>query len=544
MPDENPASPPQRAPVVGIDLGTTNSVIAAMRGGAIEVFANGDGHRLHPSEVSFHPNGNVLVGYAARRRRIVDPRNTLFSVKRLIGQAFRTPAVQTAAARLPYRVTEGPNEQTQVVARGKVYTIPQVSAIILRYLKRCAEAALGMTVDEAVITVPANFDDGQRAATKAAGEIAGLKVRRILNEPTAAALAYGVGRSLDRRVAVYDLGGGTFDITILRIKDKIFEVLATGGDTFLGGDDLDQALADLLADRFLEEHRYDLRADEVARPRLMIAAEQIKRRLSAEESAAGEIKELVYGEGGRAIDVTFDVSRAQLEEKITPLVDRTCWACDEVLQLAGLAPSAIDDVILVGGTTRVPLVRRRVQEYFGRPPRTNINPDEVVAYGAAVQGAALSQELDVEQYYSLLLDVTPRALGLAVAGGYADTIIERNAQLPIEQKRIFTTGADDQERVLIQICQGESRRFTENVPLGQLELNGLRRARRGDVKIEVTFQIDTDGLLHVRAKDLGTGRAEQATVTVRGTMSGEEVAAARAAAAPAAPGAEVVPSQT
>ncbi|HEY3352356.1 MAG TPA: Hsp70 family protein [Polyangia bacterium] len=538
---DTPAAPAPASTVVGIDLGTTNSVVAAMRGGSIEVFTDPDGHRLHPSEVSFHPNGSTLVSHPARRRRIVDPRNTLFSVKRLIGQPFRSPPVQTALARLPYRVVEGPNEQTQVVARGRPYTIPQASALILGHLKACAEAALGAAVTDAVITVPANFDDAQRAATKAAGEIAGLKVRRILNEPTAAALAYGVGRNLDRRVAIYDFGGGTFDVTVLRIKDKIFEVLATGGDTFLGGDDLDLVLVDVIADRFLQEHRYDLRADEVARPRLVLAAEQIKRRLSDEEEVSGEIKEIVHGEGGKPIDVKFAIARAELEEAIKPLVDRTFWACEEVLQLAGFAPTEIDDVILVGGTTRVPLVRRRVQEYFGKAPRTNINPDEVVAYGAAVQAAALSQDLDLSQYYALLLDVTPRALGLAVAGGFAETIVERNAQLPIEQKRIFTTGADDQERVLIQICQGESRRFAENVPLGQLELAGLRKARRGDVKIEVTFQIDTDGILHIRAKDLATGRAEQATVTVRGGMSGDEVEAARQEAARAPAGSAPAP---
>jgi molecular chaperone DnaK len=491
--------------------------------------------------VSFHPNGTTLVTHAARRRRLVDPRNTIYSAKRLIGQPFRAPGVQTAVARLPYRVVEGPNEQTQVVARGRSLTIPEVSAILLGHLKHCAEAAVAGPVPEAVITVPANFDDAQRAATKAAGEIAGFKVRRILNEPTAAALAYGVGRSFDRRVAVYDFGGGTFDITVLRIKDKIFEVLATGGDTFLGGDDLDLVLVDLLADRFLREHRYDLRADEIARPRLVLAAEQIKRKLSDDEEVSGEIKEIVHGEGGKAIDVRFEVTRPQFESSIRGHVDRTFWACDEVMQLAGLAPTEIDDIILVGGTTRIPLVRQRVQEYFGKAPRTNINPDEVVAYGAAVQGAALSQDLDVEQYYSLLLDVTPRALGLAVAGGYAETIIERNAQLPIEQKRIFATSADDQERVLIQICQGESRRFAENVPLGQLELAGLRKARRGEVTIEVTFQVDTDGILNVRARDVATGRAEQATMTVRGGMTEAEVEAARESAANAPPGSAIVP---
>jgi molecular chaperone DnaK len=531
------------APIVGIDLGTTNSVVAAMVGGKVQVFADGE-HRLHPSEVSFHPNGQVLVCHAARKRRIVDPRSTFFSVKRLIGQTFGSPPVQTAIARLPYKVKEGANEQVQLLARGKTLSASEISAIVLTHLRQCAEAVLGVPVKQAVITVPANFNDAQRAATKAAGEIAGLEVRRILNEPTAAALAYGVGRQLDRTIAIYDFGGGTFDITVLRIKDKIFEVLATGGDTFLGGDDLDLVILDMLADGFLREHRYDLRADDIARPRLVVAAERIKCRLSAEEEVEGEIKEIVHGEGGRAIDLAFRLTRDAYEAAIRSYVDRTFWACEEVLQLAQVPPTAIDDVILVGGTTRIPLVRQRVAEYFGREPRADINPDEVVAWGAAVQGGALAPAAgaDPASFTSLLLDVAPRALGIAVAGGYADTIVQRNAQLPLEQSRTFTTSADNQERVLIQICQGESRRFSENTPLGQLALEGLPKARRGDAKIEVTFQIDTDGILHVRARDVATGREERATITVRGTMSDEEIAAARAAAAATGPLGAVTPA--
>ncbi|MBI5479960.1 MAG: Hsp70 family protein [Deltaproteobacteria bacterium] len=529
------------APIIGIDLGTTNSVVAAMVAGKVQVFADGD-RRLHPSEVSFHPNGSTLVCHAARKRRLVDPRSTFFSVKRLVGQPFRSPAVQTAIARLPYRVTEGANEQVQLSARGKVLTAPAISAIVVGHVKHCAEAALQLPVRQAVITVPANFNDAQRAATKAAGQIAGLEVRRILNEPTAAALAYGVGRQLDQTVAIYDFGGGTFDITVLRIKDQIFEVLATGGDTFLGGDDLDLVLVDLLADGFLREHRYDLREDEIAHPRLVVAAEQIKCRLSDVEVVDGEIKEIVHGEGGRPIDLAFHLTREAYEAAIAGYVDRTFWACDEVLQIAGLAPSGVDDVILVGGTTRMPLVRRRVAEYFGRAPRADINPDEVVAWGAAVQGGALAPTTAPQAFNSLLLDVAPRALGIAVAGGYADTVVQRNAQLPLEQTRIFSTSADNQERVLIQICQGESRRFSENTPLGQLALDGLPRARRGEIKIEVTFQIDTDGILHARARDVATGREERATVTVRGTMSQEEIAAARAAAAAAGTAGAVTPA--
>jgi molecular chaperone DnaK len=515
-------------PVIGIDLGTTNSVVATVVGDRITVIPDAQGNRLHPSIVSFHPSGETLVSYPAQQRRIIDARNTVFSAKRLIGQPFRSEDVQYAIQRLPYRVEEGPNEQTLIAARGKKYSIPEVSALVLGYLKQCAEVHFKQPVEQAVITVPANFNDSQRAATKAAGRIAGLEVLRILNEPTAAALAYGVGRNFDHKVAIYDLGGGTFDITVLQVRDKIFEVLATGGDTFLGGDDMDEALLDLLALDFLAEHNYDLRDDAVARPVLLVAAEHIKKQLSRAESYQGEIKDLVHGAGGQAIGLKINMTRERFEQAIEPLVERTFEACEEVIRLAGLRPSEIDDIVLVGGSTRVPMVRRRVQDYFGKQPHANINPDEVVAYGAAVQALALSSDVNADQFYSLLLDVTPRALGIAVAGGFAERIIERNVQIPVEQSRIFTTSTDNQSMVKIQVCQGESRRFDENAALGELTLSDLRRARRGEIKIAVSFQIDTDGILQVSARDVDTGQVQRATIQVRGTMSEQDVAAKQA----------------
>jgi molecular chaperone DnaK len=515
-------------------LGTTNSVVASIVGEHVTVIPDEQGHRLHPSVVSFHPQGNVLVGHPAVQRRIIDSRNTIFSAKRLIGQPFRSEDVQYAIQRLPYVVQEGENEQTLIAARNKHYSVPEVSALVLSHLKGCAESYFKRPVTKAVVTVPANFNDSQRAATKAAGVIAGLDVMRILNEPTAAALAYGVGRNFDRKVAIYDLGGGTFDITVLQVRDKIFEVLATGGDTFLGGDDMDEAVLELLALDFLGEHNYDLRDDVVARPILLVAAEHIKRQLSKAEFYQGEIKELMHGPGGVPMGLKIHMTRERFEQSIEPLIDRTFEACEEVIKLAGLSPAEVDDVVLVGGSTRIPLVRRRVQDYFGRVPHANINPDEVVAYGAAVQALALSSDVELDAFYSLLLDVTPRALGIAVAGGFTERIVERNVQVPVEQTRIFTTSSDNQAAVKIQVCQGEAKRFDENAPLGELVLPELRKARRGEIKIAVTFQIDTDGILNVSARDVETGTLQRAAIQVRGAMTDADVADKRATFEPAA----------
>jgi molecular chaperone DnaK len=504
-------------PVIGIDLGTTNSVVATVRNNRVDVIPDAQGHRLHPSTVAFMPSGEVLVGHAARARRHVDPANTIFSHKRLIGQSVRNPVVRLATATLPYKVEEGPNEQALIVVRGRQYTVPEIASYVLMHIKQCAERHLGQAVSRAVITVPANFTDSQRQATKYAGELAGLKVLRILNEPTAAALAYGFGRSLDAQLAIYDLGGGTFDVTVLQIKDKIFEVLSTGGDSFLGGDDFDRTLVDFLSARFLEQHRVDLRTSQEGFAKLVIAAEQIKCQLSIDDTVAGTIHDLAVGVNGASLSLEFEITRRQFEGMIAPYVERSILACEETLAASGLGVEALTDLILVGGSTRTPIVRRRIVEHFHREPQTRINPDETVAYGAALQAAALTAgAANPAEFYSLLLDVAPRALGIAVVGGYAECIIEKNTPIPVERKRMFVTSHDNQDVVHIQVCQGEAKKFADNEPLGTMTLDGIPAKRRGEVEIEVTFTIDTDGILNVKARDVKTGKATQARIQVLG----------------------------
>ena len=515
--------------VVGIDLGTTNSVVATVREGQVLVIPDPQGRRVHPSVVSFLPEGLKLFSHEAVARRIIDPRNTVYSAKRLIGLPFRSDEVQVATSRLPYQVQEGVNEQAVFQGPGgKTYTIPEISGLMLSYLKQCAEIHLGETVTGAVITVPANFNDAQRRATMDAGRIAGLEVLRVLNEPTAAALAYGAGQNMSQRIAIYDFGGGTFDVTVLQVEGFVFEVLATGGDTFLGGDDADSSLMNNLAQTFRDQYHVDPLQDPGTRARLLLAAEQIKRHLSDNPEARGELKNLGVDGNGQPISVRFHITRSMFESEIAPLVTRTVETCQQVLTAAELTPSQIDEVILVGGSTRIPLVRAEVQRHFGRPPRTDINPDEVVAWGAAIQAEILANAGTSTNLASqaVLLDVTPRALGIAVAGGYAEKIVDKNVPVPVEQTRVFATSADNQTTVRIQVCQGESRRFEENIPLGDLELPGLPPARRGEVKIEVTFRVDTNGILRVRARDAATGMACEAAVSVRGTMTEDEVSAA------------------
>jgi len=512
-------------PVVGIDLGTSNSVVAVVQGNKAHVIPDSKGSRIHPSVVSFHPKGTVLVGHEAARRRVIDPANTIYSVKRLIGRTFHSEAVKTASKRAPYKIVEGENQQPVIAARGNEYTIPEVSAFVLRHVRSLAEAYVKEPIKSAVITVPANFNDAQREATKQAGRIAGLNVLRILNEPTAASLAYGFGHSMHRRVAIYDFGGGTFDITILQIDDRVFEVLSTAGDTFLGGDDIDEALVDHMSEIFLRESRIDLRHNLNAMARLRSVAEQVKRQLSGRHKAVVQVQEIAYGAGGRPLDLNFTLTRDELNRLSGGLVQRSFLICDEAFNLAKLAPSQIDDIVLVGGTTKMPLVREGVVGYFGTEPKTNINPDEVVAVGAAIQAATLTRVgADSGLGSSVLLDVTPRALGIAVVGGYSDTIIERNAQIPVEQTRSFTTSQNNQQIVRIQVCQGEDREFENNQALGELVLEGLRPAPRGEVRVDVTFEIDTDGILQVRARDSETGREQRARIQILGTVSEENVA--------------------
>ena len=750
------------SPVLGIDLGTTNSVVCVADGGALRILADSEGHQLIPSVVSFHPAGDVLVGRTARERRLLDAKNTVYSIKRLIGRPFSSPEVRRARGRFPFELCEGPTQGVLVRARGETYTLPEISAFVLREVRRIAEEQVGSFCSRAVITVPANFNELQRSATKAAGRVAGLEVLRILNEPTAAALAYGYGKGSRERIAIFDLGGGTFDITLLELAGDVFEVLATAGDTFLGGDDIDILVADKMADAFLEHHRFDPRRDGQAYERLRAAAEWAKCQLSSEEEVQLRVEELAYGDGGASLDLSFGFGRGALEELARPLVARTFDVCEDVMRVAGIRPTQLDNVILVGGSTRMPMVRRMVAEYFGREPLSNIDPDLVVARGAALQAAALApsrdsigpkrlgqvklkkvlantvaqskrraviaQEIRVarpnqpafqpvkvpkppptpsmaglpaydiddlsetlvgkrkrapaspkpppsapvpldaptaagasgydelirdsvlpealpeavrkpktgrppppiggstlgfgskglpvpdfedvsvtkpvpkrpvreplpkvappipigeppvddlpvrprqpppappelpapppqppapppralppvppaERPVSpqivghaqpppqmipaaappLLLDVTPHTLGVETVSGYCDEVIHRNAAIPVESTRVFTTGADNQDTVLVVIYQGESRRLEENQPLGEIQLTGLRPAPRGGVTIEVTFQLDADGTLGVKARDKDTGQEQRVRISLVGGIDPDEV---------------------
>jgi molecular chaperone DnaK len=515
--------------VIGIDLGTSNSVVAGFASDPSNpniVFTDPEGNTIQPSVISLHPNGAVLVGPAAKKRRLMDPKNTLFSIKRLMGRDFQSRQVQQLIGRFPFVVREGKNSQPVIVTRGRLLSPPQVSAIILRHMKKMAEKKLGHPVSKAVITVPANFNDAQRQATKLAGRMAKLDVLRIINEPTAAALAYGHGQSMEKTVLLYDFGGGTFDVTILRITRDIFEVLATAGDTQLGGDDVDERICEAMIENFMRTHHYDLNHNEMAMLRLRGVAEQIKCQLSSKEKAAANIQELAYGPGGKPLSLDFVLSRASLESMCADLVIRTLEICDEAFALAQMNPSQVDGVVLVGGSTRMPLVRREVEKYFGQKPQCEINPDEVVAIGAAIQGGALIERptKTTAPPLALLLDVIPKSLGLATVGGYTSVVIPRNAQLPTEQSRTFTTGADFQDTVSIKVCQGEQKKFEQNTILGELTLSGLRPAPRGEVKVEVTFEIDTDGILCVNARDLDTGIKQHATMQLVGVSGADESA--------------------
>ncbi len=503
--------------VIGIDLGTTNSVVATVRDGKVEVIADAEGNTLHPSIVAFLPNGQRVVGRAARERRVIDPAHTVFSAKRLIGQPFQSPGVQEVIRHLPYRVEEGRDQEPIIVTRGGRMRVPEISGILLAYLRDLAQQRIGEPVNHCVITVPANFSDGQREATRQAAGYAGMEVLRIVNEPTAAALAYGHERKVQQRVAIFDFGGGTFDLTLLAVRDDLFEVIATGGDPFLGGDDMDQALAKRLVRLMLEQHRVDLSTDPTAFAHLLLAAEQIKMRLSRDEVVEGTLNELAYGPGGQPIGLQFRIQRDELEIMLADVVQRSITCAQRVLAGAQIEPAAVDEVILVGGATRVPLVRKRVTQEFGKPPMGGINPMEVVACGAALHAHGLfAPPGGAVAEVGVLLDVCSHSLGLSTAGGYAEVLIPKNTGIPAEKARVFSTAQDGQQAVILKVCQGESRRFEENAALGELRLTGLRAAARGVVKIEITFLIDADGILQVSARDIETGRAEQATLRVLG----------------------------
>jgi molecular chaperone DnaK len=505
---------------VGIDLGTSNSCVALARGLQVEVMPNAYGEHTSASVVAFKEDGAIVVGNAAKANIIHDPLNTVYSSKRLIGRYFFSEEVKKAQAVCSYRIVEGPNHSVRIQMRGDQYSLPEISALILKEMKAISEAHLGHEVTKAVVTVPAYFNDNQRQATKDAGRIAGLEVLRILNEPTAAALAYGFGKGLSQRVAVYDLGGGTFDISVLEIGTDVFEVLSTCGDTFLGGDDFDDRLIDLLADEFSGRHGVNLRKDPFSFEKLKVAAEDAKKGLSLEEEVEIRIPDIARGPAGEALSVERQITHTEYASLVNDLVMRTFKVCDEALQQANMTVRDLDGVILVGGPTRLPLIRKAVGDYFQKPPRTDIDPDEVVAMGAAIHAASLIQP----RQSAFLLDVTPLSLRIGVAGGLAETVIERNTPVPIEQTRTFTTFQDFQEKVKIRVYQGESRQSEGNELLGQFEFTGFRKARRGQVEIDVTFAIDSDGLVKVTACDRATGKQASTEITLSSGLSKEELA--------------------
>ncbi|HTM22887.1 MAG TPA: Hsp70 family protein [Kofleriaceae bacterium] len=652
-----------------MDLGTTNSVVASWdeaRGAAV-VLTDERGVGIHPSVVSFHPNGSVIVGAEAKQRRIIDPKNTVYSAKRLIGRTFRSREVSTAASRMPYPIREGANQQPVIATRAGEFAIPEISAIVLDHMRKVAARTLGPDLARAVVTVPANFNDAQRSATATAGAIAGLTVVRVLNEPTAAALAYGHNRKLDQTIAVYDFGGGTFDITLLRLQDTVYQVLATAGDSFLGGDDIDERLVDHMVQVFLQRERIDLRQNEVTMMRLRTVAEQVKIELSRRSRAMVKIDEIAFGAGGQPLDFEIEISRDELIAKCAGLIEATFPVCEEAVRMAGMQPSQLDDVILVGGVTKMPYVRERVAQFFDKPPRTDVNPDEAVALGAALQAVSLERilsaptraptgrptdraasvppptprpeptevtateeeitgvrppppnalvrpterraqrgefaddipsrpgtapgteplaritrrgpgtpppvptatasaptlidTLDLElpppvpgsspslslptvlgmaapslpppippapPPIASVLDVTPHTLGIGTIAGYCEELVRRNARVPAETRKLFSTSRDSQQLVRIRVCQGESRRIDENVVLGDLVLEGLQPRPRGEARIEVTFHIDASGILHVRARDSVTGIEQRASLQIAGAQTPQEIEAAKA----------------
>lgn len=512
--------------VIGIDLGTTNSCVTAVVDGSITVFGDENGERIQRSMVSFLDNGSVIVGNAAQAELVRDPVNTVYSAKRLIGRHFDSKVVQAARQQFPFEVARGRNDVPLIQVRGEEYGLPEISGMVLRRMRDIAEMNVGRDVTKAVITVPANFNDTQRQMTKLAGGLAGLEVVRVINEPTAAALAYGYGRHMSARIAVYDFGGGTFDITLLEVRKNVFEVLATAGDTYLGGDDFDNRLAKYMALGFQQQHGFPIEHDLVAISRLKQVAEHLKCELSTKERAVINVRDLARDQNGRPCDLSFQVDRAAFNERCGDIVKRTFIICDEALQAAGLKARDLDAVVLVGGSTRIPLVRQMVSEYFGRPAMGDINPVEVVSIGAAIQGTALNQdpfEQDAKPQ-PLLIDVTPMSLGVRTVQGFFEKLIDRNTSIPCEETRSFTTATDMQTAVRLQIYQGESNVAEENTKLGELELYNLRPMPRGAVNIDVSFEVDTNGIILVTARDQATGMEQATRLKVSAGYSEEDVA--------------------
>jgi molecular chaperone DnaK len=508
---------------VGIDLGTTFSEIAVMQGGEPVVIPSAEGGNITPSVVAVSKTGERLVGQVARRQAIVNPENTIYLTKRFMGRKFGEPAgreltVEEDAKRKPYKIVKGANNEVRMVMGGKDYSPPEISAMILQKLKADAEAYLGEKVTEAVITVPAYFNDSQRQATKDAGQIAGLKVLRIINEPTAAALAYGLDKKKDETIAVYDLGGGTFDISILELGEGTFQVKSTAGDTHLGGDDFDQKIMDWLADEFRRDQGIDLRKDKMAMQRLKEAAEKAKIELSTVQATDVNLPFITADASGPK-HLNINLTRSKLEQLVMDLVEKTLGPCKQALTDSGKSASQIDEVILVGGQTRMPLVQQKVKELFGREPNKSVNPDEVVAVGAAIQAGVLKGEVkDV-----LLLDVTPLTLGIETMGGVATPLITRNTTIPTSKTQVFSTASDNQPSVEINVLQGERPMAADNRQLGKFVLDGILPAPRGIPQVEVTFDVDANGILNVKARDKGTGKEQKITITVSSGLSKEDI---------------------
>jgi len=504
--------------IIGIDLGTTNSCVAIMEGGDPKVIANAEGNRTTPSVVAFNDSGERLVGQVAKRQAVTNPERTLYAIKRLIGRKYTDVEVKRSAEISPFKIVEGTHGSVSVEVQGKVYRPAEISAMVLAKMKQTAEEYLGEEVTDAVITVPAYFNDSQRQATKDAGKIAGLNVQRIINEPTAASLAYGLDKKGEEKIAVFDLGGGTFDVSILEIGDGVFEVKSTNGDTFLGGEDFDMRVVNWMADEFRREQGIDLRNDKMALQRLKEEAEKAKMELSSTKETDINLPFITADASGPK-HLNMKLSRAKFETLVDDLIERTVQPCKIALKDAGLSASEIDEVILVGGMTRMPKVQQKVKEIFGKEPNKSVNPDEVVAIGAAIQGGVLQGDVkDV-----LLLDVTPLSLGIETLGGITTKLIEKNTTVPTKKSQVFSTAADNQPAVSIHVLQGEREMAQDNKTIGRFELADIPPAPRGVPQIEVTFDLDANGILHVSAKDLGTGKEQSIRITASSGLTEQEI---------------------